>query len=378
MQLADFLAQDAASTVAADAGNALTVLPEELVAIDGAESLPAQVDVLVGPEPESIQPAFSLPNTQELDSLSTPADTAPAPIAPIEPTPGPITTVPALPKTWQAHDVDLDTIQRKLLKHKYYTPDDVLADVHKIELNAEKLDGDRQARVADFAANVRMHIAGFDQRWIPEFARYAERMKERKAEKERSRASAAAAATPVVGSGVEDIATSASVDPPAPAAAAATEDGDVTMTMATDETSASLKRPRESEGLGEQPLEKRAREDFVEARDPSPSKAQLVDPDVTIPPPQPLKTVYPPFKVPEEELDLLEGELSGESTATLNVEQLDQVRAMLFDRVWRHRSEWDRTALVKTCRDVLRNFRDDVADSLEELAETSSTGKGAY
>lgn len=375
MQLAEFLAQEAASAVLPDAGDALSVVPEEAVVGNGSGSLPAPMDILNELEPESIQPAFSLPNTQELDSLSELGDGAPAPLATAEPTLEPNSTSAEAPKTWQAHDVDLDTIQRKLLKHKYYTPDDVLADVHKIELNAERLDGDRQAKVADFAANVRMHVANFDQRWIPEFARYSERMKHRKAEKQRARV---AAATTGVDIGVGDTAPATSAEQLVSEPTARSLDGDVTMTMTPEELSASLKRPRESEDSTDQPSEKRAREDVAEARESSPPEARPPVSEVTVPPPQSPKTVYPPFRVPVKELDLLESELTGELTASLNVEQLDQIRAMLFDRVWRHRAEWDRTDLVKTCRDVLRNFREDVADSTEDLADTSSSGKAPY
>lgn len=80
--------------------------------------------------------------------------------------------------TWQAHNVDIDIIQRRLIRHKYYTPEDFLADIRKIEENAIKVgDPERQAKVVEMGANARLHISGFDPKWTPEFERYAERMR---------------------------------------------------------------------------------------------------------------------------------------------------------------------------------------------------------
>ena len=57
------------------------------------------------------------------------------PTSTTHPTP---TAVANATTTWQAHNLDIDLISLKLSKHKYLTPSDFLADIAKIEENAEK------------------------------------------------------------------------------------------------------------------------------------------------------------------------------------------------------------------------------------------------
>ena len=45
-----------------------------------------------------------------------------------------------------------------------------------------------------------------------------------------------------------------------------------------------------------------------------------------------------------------------DDTADLTIEELEQLRATCLGNVWRHRTEWDRDALVKELLDVTREF----------------------
>ena len=56
------------------------------------------------------------------------------------------------------------------------------------------------------------------------------------------------------------------------------------------------------------------------------------------------------------------------STAELNIEELEQLRATCLAAVWRHRTEWDRTALVGELLSIAKEF---VQEVLAEDAEMS-------
>ena len=83
--------------------------------------------------------------------------------------------------------------------------------------------------------------------------------------------------------------------------------------------------------------------------------------------PQP--PTYPPFQIDNRALDQLRSRLLHQ-TSHFNVEQLEQLRAALFDAIWRRRTEWDRDGLIKDMQDALRDIGDEVdAERREELAE---------
>lgn len=63
----------------------------------------------------------------------------------------------------------------------------------------------------------------------------------------------------------------------------------------------------------------------------------------------------PDFHVDESLLSQLQASLRM-STASLTVEQLEQLRATCLGNVWRHRSEWDRDKLVRELQDVVQDF----------------------
>jgi len=78
--------------------------------------------------------------------------------------------------------------------------------------------------------------------------------------------------------------------------------------------------------------------------------------------PEPL----PVFHVDDLLLSQLREQLI-ERTGALNVEQLEQLRAMSLDKVWRARMEWDRDDLVKDMQGLLDTFLAEVAGEEEEL-----------
>ncbi|KAI0689103.1 hypothetical protein BC835DRAFT_1418799 [Cytidiella melzeri] len=69
----------------------------------------------------------------------------------------------------------------------------------------------------------------------------------------------------------------------------------------------------------------------------------------------------PNFYVDMNGISQLKQELQSK-TEPLNVEELEQLRAMCLARVWKHRSSWDRTALVEELRTLVREFVEEIAD----------------
>ncbi|OCF30797.1 hypothetical protein I316_07520 [Kwoniella heveanensis BCC8398] len=354
-------AQAAAATAPAAQIDLVNDIPPIIANIDG--------DVAMTVDPIISEPSA---NAQEVDTI-------PAPDIVIN---GSVSTVPgsSTPVTieqWEAHPIDIDTLQYKLLKHKYFTPADFLADIAKIEENASKVaDADTMVRITEMGTAARYHVQGFDQKWMPEFERYKERMIAKKAERQKKKELAAAEAQ----KSVEDAAQ-------APSAPSAPEDdeqivvtqqtnedtaADHALIDSTDGEAASLKRTREDgeELNGMHGREKRSREDPMDV-DPtlvhmqktfedldstslaSPSIDVASSTAISVPAPAPAPApsepepiVHPPFVLPQEDLNVLRAELSA-LTATLNIDQLEQLRASLFDIIWRGRAEWDRREIVK-------------------------------
>lgn len=63
----------------------------------------------------------------------------------------------------------------------------------------------------------------------------------------------------------------------------------------------------------------------------------------------------PPFELPLSTFSALERTIS-DRTASFNIEQLEQLRALLSDAIWRRRADWNRTALVDELATVLADF----------------------
>lgn len=366
-----------------DEGAAIVVeaatAPAEPIVVDGGEG------ALVAQAQEMLPP----PAVINVDAETTAA-----------PTPAPVTT-------WQAHDMDIDTIQRKLVRHKYFTPNDFLADVALIEENAKYTsEADRQIRVSEMVAHARMHVQSFDQKWIPEFERYAVRMRERKAERAKAKEAAAKEAADKEAAEKEaaekEEADKAAADGAIASTAVDGTEGEAPAALAPEANG--LKRAREDEGGAagsEGPAEKRPRDDAmdVDGVDPAPASGTLetsangngsaqgapdastVDPapapsrngSVT-PHPAPAAPTAPvspepvlgPLVVPEEALRSLGGFLR-DGTEILTVEQLEQLRAALLDRIWRQRTNWDRTDLIKDMREFAGKFVSEVREIGNEV-----------
>jgi hypothetical protein len=91
------------------------------------------------------------------------------------------------------------------------------------------------------------------------------------------------------------------------------------------------------------------------------------------PAPEPMEiartpTPLPEFYVDEHSMEQLKDYLR-ESTAELNIEELEQLRATCLAAVWRHRSEWDRTTLVGELLSIAKEF---VQEAIAEDDEMSS------
>jgi hypothetical protein len=300
---------------------------EETVAVPEAEPTMNGVD-------ESVPVPVEDPAAQEAEP-------------PVAPNPAPT------PATWQANNLDIDIISLKLSRHKYLTPSDFLADIAKIEENANKLgDPDRITKIGEMGAHARMHVLQFDPAWEPRFEAYAERARERKAKKqEKKRLEEAGGDVQAGKAGTESILVDA--DPEA-------------------STENSLKRPRESMGAnGDERGEKRPREDVVMEDVSLPSEVLAVSelppsaPETSVPPPRP---TYPPFVVDANALSSLSTTLT-HATASFSVEQLEQLRAACFDKVWRHRADWDRTECMREVRKVVDGLVDEVREMQEEEDE---------
>ncbi|KIY64424.1 AAA-domain-containing protein [Cylindrobasidium torrendii FP15055 ss-10] len=100
---------------------------------------------------------------------------------------------------------------------------------------------------------------------------------------------------------------------------------------------------------------------------PLPPKEPTPPPKEPTPPPPRTPTPLPDFHCDEALLTQLVQSLRS-STASLNVEQLEQLRAMCLAAVWRHRTEWDRDALLRELQDAISDFVDEVGMDEDEVA----------
>lgn len=288
--------------------------------VASGSTLPALTETLSSADPHS------LPNTIPESTLTNNDSTIIA------------ATTPAAPTTWQAHNLDIDLISLKLSKHKYLTPSDFLADIAKIEENAEKLmDPDRITKIGEMGAHARMHVLNFDPAWEPRFEAYAARVKERKAKRAEKRAAAAP------------------VGPAGSDTAVVQQDGE-----------GSLKRAREDGDEEDERGDKRQKEDIV-MEEPTPA-APLTTTETTptpisaevptIPPPRPS---YPAFILPPTQLSNLKSTLT-HATSSFNIEQLEQLRASCFDTIWKYRADWDRTSCLAELGRVVDGFVGEVEE----------------
>ncbi len=71
--------------------------------------------------------------------------------------------------------------------------------------------------------------------------------------------------------------------------------------------------------------------------------------------PIPVPVQHPDFIVPEDGLQLLRIFLI-DKTSDLNVEELEQLRAMCLQRIWKDRRKWDRSLLVVGLIDLVKSY----------------------
>ncbi|KAL7411003.1 hypothetical protein BDY24DRAFT_398331 [Mrakia frigida] len=83
----------------------------------------------------------------------------------------------------------------------------------------------------------------------------------------------------------------------------------------------------------------------------------VVEPEVPPPPP-------PTFVLPSEAFESLT-DLLAARTNKLNVEQLEQIRAMLLDCVWRKRADWDREEMISEMGEIVEEFVGEVEADMD-------------
>jgi len=86
--------------------------------------------------------------------------------------------------------------------------------------------------------------------------------------------------------------------------------------------------------------------------------------------PQPMVIERTPTPLPEFHVDqsLMADLKDGlrDTTASLTVEQLEQLRATCLGCIWRHRKAWDRNALVRELEEIVKEFMDEVVEDLSD------------
>lgn len=96
------------------------------------------------------------------------------------------------------------------------------------------------------------------------------------------------------------------------------------------------------------------------------------EPSMEPPAPEPMEIARTPTPLPDFHIDEYGMEQLKEylrvSTVELNIEELEQLRASCLAAVWRHRTEWDRAALVGELLSIAKEF---VQEVLAEDAEMS-------
>jgi hypothetical protein len=219
--------------------------------------------------------------------------------------------------------------------------------VDKIKANADKLgDVDRQTKVAELVSHAYLHVAEFDPRWMPEFDAYAERMKKRREDRDTLRSKEndgddGEKEVEVVDKGKKR----------------AREDGeDVEMADGVQDGHAEKRVRVEGEGatstqtsMAETPaiaVETQVSNLSGSASESVPSvPAPMAGPSSQPVSPAP---VYPDFVLPADKFRMLREALTRD-TKSFTIEELEQLRAGLFGRVWKARGEWDREQLIVDC-----------------------------
>ncbi|KXN88360.1 hypothetical protein AN958_00010 [Leucoagaricus sp. SymC.cos] len=77
----------------------------------------------------------------------------------------------------------------------------------------------------------------------------------------------------------------------------------------------------------------------------------------------------PDFHIDETLLEEFNKQLT-DTTASLNVEQLEQLRATCLGSVWRHRMEWERDGLVRELMELVREFVQEVRVDFDDEGDS--------
>lgn len=102
---------------------------------------------------------------------------------------------------------------------------------------------------------------------------------------------------------------------------------------------------------------------------PPPQLQSILKSPVLEKPPSPLPvpiiertpTPLPDFHVDDVLVEQLHASLR-ETTSSLTIEELEQLRATCLGCIWRHRSEWDRDSLVRELQDIVSDFVAEIGD----------------
>ncbi|KAI5988685.1 AAA-domain-containing protein [Pisolithus orientalis] len=108
--------------------------------------------------------------------------------------------------------------------------------------------------------------------------------------------------------------------------------------------------------------------------DPAPSHLSAEPMVVSPPPREPSRppTPLPDFHVDGELLSTFQYQLTSK-TDQFSVEMLEQLRAICVGCVWRHRTEWNRDALVRELVGVLDEYLDDATAAAGDVGSSSSS-----
>lgn len=342
------------------------------------------VDGQAPSEPSPAQPATS--HTEQLTNgnadptiIPTPTTNIEVPVIAAPPTtitPAQVLSAPPAPRPLpRVYEVDLDKMQFKLYDKDsgYLTPSDVLNDlgriVHNTRIEPCNIDHVLKAHqmYSDFEAII----------WEPQFVRDCEQMANRQrarragAKGEQEKAGAPKVATPDVASQSQPNGRGS------PGAEMQISERGLKRQRGETESS-----PDPGVGTAEGSFVKRAKLSTPPAQSHGPVPSGPTEPSYgpqgmnlhfssssSLPGMQPSAfagpshtppvahspVILPDFILNEYDFSTLRSRLEHD-TAPLSVEQLEELRAMLLDRVWRRRADWDRSHMLKDMENAVTEY----------------------
>ncbi|KAF8313186.1 AAA-domain-containing protein [Clavulina sp. PMI_390] len=362
----------------------ITTQPEASAPVAGTSLAPGDVEMVdaqataaaINPEPAPLTngatPAATLvtePPHQAATILSAPvpypdpsvplASAVPPTDATLAPPVASSTPTNGTPKVFaptEVYKIDVDEMQFKLHSQNngYLTPGEVLNDLAKIVRNTRipPCNVDHVLKAHQMHAEFESII--WDPQFLADCQKMAERHRAKMADKKKQEAAEQSAARK---SKSASRANSAAASPrlaggsqPLPGTAPPLAVDTLASSPPADR---GLKRPRESSATalpegsnGSQP--KRAK---LGGSNPS---SPLATDSAPLPVDEPMP-MYPDFVLDERDWQNLRSVLE-HVTAPLTVEQLEELRAILLDLVWKHRAEWDRSILVRNMSNAVQSY----------------------